>query len=387
MPVHRPPGSARGTVFVTIAELEAWRNSSTPPPPEVVAPRNGRKITILSGASLLILMVIGSILWARWHGPNPASARVEGNRLLVSDAQGRLLWEKTFEDGLLTATYGPAVLDPGRFWRFVDVDADGQTEVLFSYWPPDYLSHGVELHCYSRAGDLKWRFIPGRPVSTRVERFAMPFGVRVFAPVRLGPGRGTALVVASTHILYYSSQVAVLSGSGKVLREYWHSGLLEHIAVHDWNNDGADEVYLGGINNARHCATVAALDPRNLDGAGQENNLDYQLQGFPPPTELARIFFPRSCANRKLQPYNSVHRLSFVGDQMVVSVQEGPSGSEAGGLNLYHFSRDLHLQSFSIGDTFREFHAHLYSSNQIDHPLNSKEESDLREVQAVKTNN
>jgi len=78
--------------------------------------------------------------------------------------------------------------------------------------------------------------------------------------------------------LYYPDQVVLLSTDGRVLREYWHSGVLTQIALADVDGDGKNEIVLGGVNNGYRAATLIVLDPGGFSGASVEAVLPFTVK-------------------------------------------------------------------------------------------------------------
>ena len=52
-------------------------------------------------------------------------------------------------------------------------------------------------------------------------------------------------LAATTHDLYYPSQVVLLAPDGRLLHEYWHSGHLNHLQAADLDGNGRIEFVLG----------------------------------------------------------------------------------------------------------------------------------------------
>ena len=167
----------------------------------------------------------------------------------------------------------------------------------------------------------------------------------------LGKGRGNAVLLSSTHHVYYPCQVVLLDARGRLVREYWHSGHLNFIQSADLDGDGESEFYLAGINNAHHAATVVVLDSRHFSGASQEpEDEDHQLLDFGGGVERTRIILPRSCLNRSSDPYNAVATFTATPAEIVVQTVE-EIGVGAG--IFHHFSPDLRRRSDVLSDSYQ----------------------------------
>jgi hypothetical protein len=373
LPVRRLPGK-RSLVSANRVELDAWRNSQQPLATPA-APSKWRFRAIL-GSILLAAALLAGYWFVKTRSGSPASFRVEQNVLIVLDSRGREVWRANFPETLSSAEYETG-RNGGRirFWTG-DLDGDGHPEVLFAAVPA-ISEHSTLLVCYSDRGVEEWRFKPGRSVSSVKEPFADVYYVQDFQVAPLGKNGAPMVVVSSSQTPDYPNQVALLSGTGKLMGEYWHSGYLGWMAV------SGREIYLGGISNAYKAATLVVLDADHVSGASVEEKADYQLQGFPAAHEVARILFPRSCINRKFEQYNAVTSLSVNADSVTVGVSERrpPTIAQV----LYRFDPDLQLRGFELHDGFRSLHADLRASHVLDHDLTPAEEAAFKAVRTVRS--
>lgn len=375
LPVRRLPGG-RSRVSATVAALEAWRNAqwTVAPPPEPMRPP-GLKVFFRPALGLMALVLSAAALWFATRRPaQPAALDLHGNVLTVLDRKGGELWKKRFEANLLPLT------SPGarRSW-IGDVDGDRRTELLFA--PVISNSGPAPLICYSEDGVEKWRFNPGRGVSTRSKTFSNEYRVESFAVFLLG-GRNV-IAVASSHRDRHPSQVALLSSRGALQREYWHSGNLISLEAAELDGDGVPELYAGGASISHRTATLVRLDPLTMGGASVEpEESGYQLLGFPPAEECARLLFPRTCVNRVLEQHNTVVEVLPEPGRLTAAVREA-THSKAKIRVFYHFTPDLSLQSVVPGDGFRSLHRAMEERGQLDHPLSDKDEAALRDVRRI----
>jgi hypothetical protein len=375
LPVRRMPGGS-GRVSADPVALTAWKDATLEKPGWWASLPFLRNYALLT--TLLLLAVVGGAVGAYLaldrKGP-PALWRVQQNFLIVSDQQGRELWRKAFDKPLDVRSYErPLARD---VW-FGDLDDDGHVETLFV---PRFAHTAQTLICYSDKGAEKWRFVAGRAVSTRLETFDSVYGIMAFSVVPIGKRRGKAVVVSCPHSLYYPNQVALLSAGGRLLREYWHSGGLAHLEIADLDGDGVGEIYLAGISNSTGSATLVVLDPDTMEGASLEENRDYQLQGFAPGRERARILFPRSCMSRKFEKWSQVGWLFMQPDAIAVEAIER-TVSRAPGI-IFHLTRDLKLEKVVLEDSFRIAHTEMQAAGQLDHQLTPQEEAEFRNIRVL----
>jgi hypothetical protein len=379
LPVNRL-GSARGRISVTTAELDDWKQSNLQPARRPPDQRFLRWYAISLTTALLIALVVFAVHVVRERGRRPAAYRIEPGRLVVLDASGRELWNALFPELADATSYASSEQAGFRRAWFGDLDGDSQTEMLFvPVLKPDSGSGRQPLICFSQDGAERWRFVPGRPVSTSTEKFERLFGVVNFAVAPLRRGGPNTVVAVSEHLMFYPAQVALLSSGGKLLREYWHSGHLPTVAVSDLDGDGNSEIYAAGVNNARKMATLVVLDPEHFGGAADERETpDYQIRGFPPGIEKSRILFPRTCLTNLHDVWNFASGLVLDARAMTVTINEDPHWTHAG--VYYHFDRRLRLTNVVTGDGFTISHSRFRAEGRLDHDLNPAELERLRDI-------
>ena len=208
------------------------------------------------------------------------------NDLLVvlddrGDIEGQELWRHSFPKILNAITPGPPSY---QRTAFADLDGDGQTETLFTYFPvtPGEIP-ASPLLCFSASGKVKWQFTPGRAIRDTTDEFLPPYRIN---NIQVLPNRTAGhpwIAVSSNHYLEYPNQIAILDYKGNLKGEYWHSGHLLQTARADLDHDGMDELLLAGVDNGRHQACLLVFDPTNVNGAtSYEVGNPFQLQGFGP---------------------------------------------------------------------------------------------------------
>jgi excisionase family DNA binding protein len=385
LPVHRLPGG-RGRILAYVSELEAWKRSGEGPGPQEAVPRESagafpvsRKLTLrraLPAASLLVLSIIfGSWLWSRQG--QPAHWRLEGRTLVMSDTGNHELWRWDAEDPFgshLTPEFNEKM---HRFIAVEDLDDDGNSETLVVPVPGNVLkaAKSIPLICLDRNGKEKWRFVPGRRVSSGRENFPDFYVVVNFRVARMGKDRPKSILVSGIQIPDYPCQIALLDAhTGMPLREYWHSGHIgSGIATMElWDLDGnaVSEIYLAGANNGLFRRTLVVLDPDRFAGASQEQNPEYQLQGFPPGREIRRVIFPRTWLDLG-GDIGMFYSLYLVPDGFVVGASVGDPNNR---VNLdYYFSATGQFLKISPGNGFIIEYEKALRSGRLDHSFTAEE--------------
>jgi hypothetical protein len=353
LPVRRLPGG-RGRVLATTRELEEWKRSAEPAAPTVNKTietqlswlvEHLRSLFLLAGLSVVL---VAAVVVTLRPAERPVSFRLERNVLVVLDDHGRELWRKIFPYALVEAVHPDLA---SRYTWIGDLDGDGRQEVLFAPHGLERSSESTPLICYSNRGRERWRFVNRRTIRTATEQFSPVYGVSRFLVTSTGKGKPDAVLVSTTHALYYPCEVALLSAEGKEMREYWHSGHLNQLSSADLNGDGENEFYLAGIDNGRHAATLVVLDTEHFSGASSEPTPAYQFQDFAPGSERARLVLPRSCLNTATEPYNTTVTLEAANGSIDVQTNELLGGPGAG--IIHHFTPDLRQHRFDLADSYR----------------------------------
>ena len=367
LPVRRLPGG-RGRVMASVEEMDAWleapRNAETLPAAGAAGGRRSLARTgILAGAFLLALVAAAAL--NVFPGRVPAGWRVVGDVLVVVDVHGRELWTKQF--GYALSDYQRlSALTRNMGW-VGDLDSDGEPEVLFLAHPK--AGGNPMVYCYSSSGDVRWSFQPGQKAHGFPDEFRPPYNPENLLVFRVRGG--VRIAVASVHHTWYPSQVALLSGEGKLLGEYWHSGHLNSLAVTEASRDGKPLLFAGGIANGYRRAVLVALDPERLGGVSREENRDYQLPG-PPALEISRVLFPRSCINVAKEPFNGVASLRVTRTELMVGVREE---SEHPAIVMHRFMTDGRYKGAGLSSRFVARHNELEHAKILDHRLDEPRET------------
>ncbi len=366
LPVRRLPG-VRGRVFSSAEELESWmRAPGKPVAPAVEPARSPWWAISLAGIVLLVVAAVGGgVYWATRAGV-PSSWRVAGDSLIVVDERGREVWNKTFGFPLTDYQQFKAL---GQDMGWVGhLDGDGEPEVLFIAFPKP---KGVgAVHCFSSRGVERWRFVPGASAARFPEDAQPPYEPLNLAVFRVGGA--VRIGVVSVHFQWYASQVALLSGDGALLREYWHSGHIQQLSVADFAGTGKPLLYAGGIANGYHRAVLVVLDPERFFGASREDDPKYQLPGGQGGEE-ARVLFPRSCINEAKETYNYVKSIVATPSELTVGVSEETNGPAT---VMHTFGPDGSYRGAGLSSPFAARHTELEHTRLLDHRLEPSRETE-----------
>ncbi len=182
------------------------------------------------------------------------------------------------------------------------------------------------------------------------------------------------------HLSYFPAQAVLLSPEGRVLGEYWHSGHLILAEAAQLEGLETPAILLAGVSNSYRTTTLIAPDPDNMRCASDETeHPDYQLDPPGRDCELARILFPRTCINRKFEPYS--HPNALIVHRDLIQMRTSEHASREGSNAVFYLDRRLALRSAEVIDQFLTYHRELEAAGQLDHPFT---EAELRTLQRVR---
>lgn len=395
MPIHRFVTGERSHPYMYADDLDRWRadadpggdetpsgGGSTPEAstlatvpgdagePAVRAPwRPPRRLVAVVAAIAVVAASLG-VFVLRGAG-DPASARLDGTRLIVLDADGRTCFTRDiaeFADG--ESTGNPPTHDD---WIIEDADGDGHTEVLVNVPATIRGNTTGRLASFDRRGRLVWQFAYGKARAWEGREFSAKYRGRL---IGVFSARGQRYVVGvAWHHLWFPAQVVLLDArSGALLDEYWHPGAVYEAFPRDLDGDGEPELLLGGLSNPGlglgHAGLVALSVPFSTPPAKQGG-----MSGFTGGREFAYLAFPRSdvCAAEGLYPYVTLLEADK-DDHVVLRIQCGDVSFH------YTLDRGLGLVDARVSDNVPARHAQLERRGILSHTFDAAERACLAQV-------
>jgi hypothetical protein len=332
------------------------------------------------------LAIIGAIVFSFFYfkrpeikNVNPALAVIENNVLNVYNEMGEILWRKgavgmhnyrsdqLFEDQRRYSNIRELLLE--------DIDADGMNEILIAGNGSGNVTFARDsLYCYDNTGKLKWKYGCGGFVTFNAPRWKHEnWWIANFIISKTKMVKRIFVIATTTFAPTKLFELDIKTG--KVVQEFYNSGGITTAATFDLDEDGEEEIYIGGINNAFKSAFIAVF---NSDS----------VTGFSPSTEL---YIPHehqknSCLNYILIPhteygrmvsnsdYNSVDNFILSKETRTITayVQEVPAPGkliESRASILYNFGKDMKLNSVVPGDDFTSNYNRFYNEGKLKEPL------------------
>lgn len=353
-------------------------------PPRIPPADSRRLLKIVAAIASPILLGIAAYISIRILATDkqPQFGRLDGSVLRIMDADGKELWSKSFPGGFAGDWY--YAKEAGKRIWFSDLEGKGHTSVLFSYLAASgSQSQSSTLICYSDRGKEKWRWTPGRDLP---ELAGSPptFGTVALEFLKARENKPARMVVASLHIPWWPSQIAILDSNGKTVSEYWHSGGLSYLTLADLDGDGRQEIIATGVANGYdHQATLVVLDPDRVSGASTEVRPEFQIHGMGVAHERLRLLFRRSDLNQATSQYNIATEPTFEQGNIRLTVVE--CTAPAYGCRIwYEFDKNFRLiAAFAGGDEFRSAHARFYQNGKDMHTLSAEEQAEFQKVRCL----
>lgn len=396
--IRRLPGKKRDMVFAFKEEIDAWMRERS----EVVRAANGeqapeadsaaapatpeatpRRFRRLHAAVWVVVVVLaaastgGYFLWREMRGDilPPATYAVRGNTLTVQNSNGEPLWSHEFPFALDTVYQDTSLSTAGpRFAAAVDVDGDGQQELLFAAIALQRLKG--ELYCFDRHGRVRWRFAPGGTKTYGGKVYEPPFAIDFFRVLR-DTRRNAAEIWLSAHQSpWFPAVITKLDAQGRAAAEFWHPGHLYILETAEWN--GRQIVLVGGANNEAQSGALAFLDFNNPAGTAPAIGSDSLCADCPAGAPLQYIVFPRSGLGEASNFRSRVREIRVRGDgQLEVSVALGAKRTQLyeEALATYFFDFEGRLRDLELEETYLSVHAEFRALSLIREPFDRRRES------------
>ncbi len=346
MPVHRIHTADGVIVYAEPEEIGEWRRQldapavsesedlSDPEPPAAAAPEPTRAApagqaardrwrTWQLAACGLALFLGGAA--GGWWSKRPSNAAVEiryvGRTIEAIGRDGTLAWTYRFDGDVNSPRRGPT---------FIDLDGDGETEILV---PVHNTAQGAgaavsdALFCFTRYGKLKWKVAPDQAFSFNGRSYGAPWTLRDFAVSMTAEPR--RVWVAFAHHTWFPGFVLEIDAQGTSRLKYVQSGALYSVA--HWMTPAGGFLAVGGTSEEHAQATVALLpDGPSAATFPTEGKRHVACDDCPEGTP-SRILLVAAAeltaASRELFPY--VFVLRAVGATMRATIRDGPGTSVA----------------------------------------------------------
>jgi hypothetical protein len=342
---------------------------------------------IVSTSGLVAFFIAALLLGMQIRTPkdsNVAYARAKDEFLVAYNKSGDELWRKHIGTGYDSEKLrtGQPTYEPDKYLVTVDVDGDGKKEVIAAFglfnssglWP-----RRDTVVCYDADGSTRWVSKLGRKMTFGTEVFSDDYAVRqilVKNPDKIG---AVEVLAVFGHEPYYPSGIARLDApTGRVLCEYWHSGVLAALDYRDIDGDGTAELLAIGENNAYNMGSLAVFNPRVLSGHSPASP-PYTPRDIPNGTEKYYLLFPR-CDLRKLASHKrNVAQNAVLQADGLFRVDVAERVDNTWYPLLYFFDDSMKCVRVEGEDTFITVHRKLEAEGKLTRKLDAQYYEELRQ--------
>jgi len=318
---------------------------------------------------------------------NPTLAVIKDNVLTVYNEMGDLMWKKGVPGMVDFRTDLPVdsqILQFGsRELLLDDLDGNGINELLIAGKHPGLGSFASDtLYCFDPSGKLVWKYGCGSFRSFNTPRWKHNnWFINDYFTVNTATGK-KMFVVASTN--FGPTKIFELDFiTGNIKQEFYNSGGISATKLFDIDDDGYEEIILGGINNAFSCAFVAVFKPDSVFG------FSYSTEVFIPKelqknSALKYILFPTTNYLQAVSrtDYNKVEQFFVSKEEKTITayIQEAPGGlPNIFGAVLYNFDLQWNVRGIVLADNFIANYNRLFDQGKVKEPLDSNYTKKLAE--------
>ncbi|MCX8160771.1 MAG: hypothetical protein N3G18_07550 [Candidatus Saccharicenans sp.] len=267
-----------------------------------------------------------------WKIRHPVIIEPRDNRLFARNPEEQLLWTFPLRRPLKPESFQQ---------KFVDLDGDEEEEILVS---GEYLGEekeSAELFCLKKSGKLLWSYRPGRKIKTLTDEFSNHYSIKRFEVANFSNASPEkSVLVIGNHVTWYPTQIAMLNVRGQVLGEYWHAGHLGQAAllIEDLDEDGWQEIIIGGTNNDFQQACLLVLDSRAIAGCSPGSGKpEFQFGELPAGSQEYYLLLPRTTINQVMGLRNYVTSVQLFREEKTLEVITNEFNKEAPCQMMYNF--------------------------------------------------
>ena len=308
---------------------------------------------------------------------NPVFADVKNGALNIYNSSGEILWKKTaygipeLKSELLFGWWG---IHLKRHVNISDIDSDNKNEVLVS---GDFTTQGLfredSLYCFNFDGTKRWVTGPEDTHSESIPNWKRTdwqiedyFNVKVHNTKRL-------FVLANDRTYAMTIISEIDPTNGKALSSIYHSGWFLADLLEDFDHNGMDEIVLGGTSNDYNRPVIMILQPGELNGALDKNEL-LALNSKNKGNALYYLLLPVTNYHEKISGTNvvEIRQLEKTDKGFIVTTQEANLENDPNTIGLvYSFDEKMQIRNIIPTNWFQKRYDDLYKKGVFKEPLDS----------------
>ena len=385
LPVRRFGLSKPESVFAFPREIDAWLETaqgisartgagapqSVPAGPER-QPKPRPLFSLVEILRLALAAVVTAVVtvafWVLWTfgmsgdrnwnsaGATPAAPsewQIDLDSLVVSDANGNVLWKRAFAHELIPPDPENLSSPPrATVGGITDFEGDGTREVWFLA-KPNGASAESALYLFEHDGRLRWTFKPDVKVRFGEDTFGPSWLVdRAFVTPDPAGGPGRALWVSMVDLALFPSAIQRLDPkTGAPLSAYWTNGSIVTAALDA--STSPPKLYVGACYNETRAGSLSVLDALNPSGSAPAALEKYRCMDCPPGEPLAFLVFPKPSRFAGSDATGPVETITPHSDGSVgVRVRHAVAGPAASAVGVFQLDASLGPVSADTADGY-----------------------------------
>ncbi len=398
LPVCRPPGEGRSSVYALTTEIDSWLNEQprrNPPPdgedrlggksvptqsaqaislPPADARRSSPRRYWIAAGVVLAASFIGALAYhhLRALAASPTRATFTTDSIQAWDDHDHLLWEHRFNRLLAPWSRESNMLqspDTKNRSLIVDLTGDGQREVLaVAVYPRADSSDDVGeqvLYCFGSTGKLLWSDEPKTVLTLGTKRYEAPWVPKQIV-VSDEPGAKT-IWVNEVDPVWGKSFIARLDRSGHSSIQFVNSG--EIATMQRIHTARGPMLWIAGFNDEYDTASLAIMrDTQEFASSPQTPGTHFACRECRPGEPLAYLVFPRyDVSTAAHNPNNKIFSITSTANVVELHQKEISDDDQI----IYDFDKSDFNQPLRVAysSSFWPNHSRLESDGFLNHKL------------------
>ena len=283
----------------------------------------------------------------------PADWRIDLDSLVVSDANGNVLWKRAFARELIPPDPGNLSTPPrGAIGGITDFEGDGTREVWFVARPQGASAESA-VYLFEHDGRLRWTYKPDIKVRFGEDTFGPSWFVdRAFVTPNPSGGPGRALWMSMVDLALFPSAIQRLDPkTGMPLSAYWTNGSIVTAALDA--STSPPKLYVGACYNETRAGSLSVLDALNPNGSAPAALDKYRCMDCPPGEPLAFLVFPKPSRFAGSDATGPVETITPQSDGSVgVRVRHAVSAPDASAVGIFQLDASLTPISVDTADGY-----------------------------------
>lgn len=305
---------------------------------------------------------------------NPAFAKIKDYVLTVYNKEAEVIWTKSvvgIPDGSTVFYQYRNFNENPRRLLVTDIDGDNKNELLLTGSNISKEFAEDTLYCFEYDGNLKWKHGVGPAIAfgkLDFTAYSTWFITNIFIVNNTKTGKPKLFALALQRMYSPSKLFEINPANGSELQSYWHRGAIYSMITMDLDNNGHEEIILGGVNNNFERACVAVLDPDNINGYGLSTPENIPA-GINKATEKYYVLLPFTKLGQQFIKAisNCVQEFEIAGKGLFRAYSHEILGIEDFKYTtiIYTFGEGMKIKTLLGDDTFIKHHNKLEKEGKI----------------------